>query len=83
MDARVCSFQIIASVTAVKEHDRQAGQLAVSFMLSQSKCRLLAHRVISRQRIISVALGAEADIEAQIYEYTPFCNGPDEVKSPL
>jgi hypothetical protein len=29
-----------------------------------------------------VLLPRKPDI-AHVYEYTPFCNGPDEVKSPL
>src|SRR5262249_20111067 len=47
----------------------------------------LAHSDISRRRSTSVTFGAkrtstEPRLQKADYEYTPFCNGPGDVKSP-
>jgi hypothetical protein len=40
-----------------------------------------ARQTISRAAAAGWALEAQQTLN-RIYEYTPFCNGPDEVKSP-
>jgi hypothetical protein len=74
-------------MTKVEEEKDQSRRADKVIKHRAALCRLLAHRVNARQRSISVAFGAkrtltEPRLQNRIDEYTPFCNGPGDVKSP-